>query len=91
LEFKAPTSLHNQLQIIVFILRLQEARLEKEIGYGAQLEELIDEATDEMHLITLYAQEKAWERTPDDASAEEMNEDIKQGYAKEDAENARTA
>jgi hypothetical protein len=65
--------------------------LEKEIGYGAQLEELIDEATDEMHLITLYAQEKAWERTPDDASAEEMNEDIKQGYAKEDAENARTA
>jgi hypothetical protein len=69
----------------------QEATLEKEIGYGAQLEELIDEASDEIYLISLYAKDKCWERSLDESWRADIEADIQQGFAKEDAENAKTA
>ena len=69
----------------------QEAALEQAIGMGAQLEELILEAKDELFLVNAYAVEKPWERAADAAWKADLDRDIKADEAREDAANAKTA
>jgi len=67
---------------------LQEADLEAAIGMGAQLEELIIEAKDELHLVGIYAQEKVWERAPDLHWKESVEKDAVDDIKREDAATA---
>eukprot|EP00613_Pedinella_sp_CCMP2098_P007377 CAMPEP_0171611020 /NCGR_PEP_ID=MMETSP0990-20121206/10383_1 /TAXON_ID=483369 /ORGANISM="non described non described, Strain CCMP2098" /LENGTH=138 /DNA_ID=CAMNT_0012174515 /DNA_START=15 /DNA_END=431 /DNA_ORIENTATION=+ len=64
-----------------------ELLLEKEIGHGAQLEEMILEAEDELELIQIFLDEKPWLETPDTEWQADVDEDIARDIKREDAAN----
>ncbi len=70
---------------------MQEAELERVCGFGAQLEEMIIEAHEELSLISAYSESKVWEEPHDEAWKDDLEDDIKRDIEREDAANAKAA
>lgn len=63
----------------------EETAIESDIGFG-QIEELLEQAEEELELIDFFAANRGWDRTPDPTWYADISADIKADQAREDAE-----